>query len=135
MYLYDLCGPLILAPQLGGLLELLSLLVFVGLHVGVEDHPLGGLDREDRGLRRVSLDSALTDRQVEGLGGPLLVVEHVSQRLLLLFLAVVRHFAALFFNRLVDLVQESEIVGLLLVEVLVLIAGLFRFLEQDVALY
>ena len=53
----------------------------------------------------------------------------------LLFLSVVWHFAALFLNRLVDLVQQGEVVGLLLVEVLVLIAGLFRFLEQDVALY
>jgi len=61
MDLNNLLWLLFLVSQFGGFFKLKSLLVLVLLHVGIEDHPLGCLNREDRSLRRVSLDTALTE--------------------------------------------------------------------------
>lgn len=79
MNLHDLLGLLVSASQFGSFFKLQSLLVFVLLHVGVENLPLCGLNGEDRCLGRVGFDTALTNWQVEGLGSSLLVVEHVPQ--------------------------------------------------------
>lgn len=65
------------------LLEDLSLVVLVSLEVGIEDHPLGGLEGEVRAHWRISLNTLMANGQVEGLRRALLEVELVSQRLLL----------------------------------------------------
>lgn len=66
MLLLDLDGLLILLV-LHGLLHLLSLLVLVGLKIGIENHPLSGLKREVGADWRVGLDTLVSDGQVEGL--------------------------------------------------------------------
>ena len=61
------------------LLELLSLHILVGLHVGVKDHPLGGLQGEVGADGRVGLNSLFSHGEVHSLGGPLLEIELISQ--------------------------------------------------------
>ena len=85
----DLSGLLVLGLALGGLFGFHAEGILVELHEGIEDHPLGGLLGEDRGLGRISLDTTLTVDNDRGLGGSLLVVEHVSERLLLLVKSIV----------------------------------------------
>lgn len=82
---------LILLPQLGRLFRLLSQGVFVFLHEGVKDHPLSRLLLESRRLGWVGLDAALAEHNDWRLRSALLIIEHVSQRLLQLVLTVVRN--------------------------------------------
>jgi len=89
VHLDHLLRLLVLLSQLGCLFRLLSQVVFVFLHEGVKDHPLGRLLLESRRLGRVGLDTALSVHQDGRLRGSLLIVEHVSQRLLQLMLTVV----------------------------------------------
>lgn len=65
------------------LLELSTLDLFVGSHIGIEDLPLGGFQRKVRLNRRVSLDTALLQGKVEGLARAFLVVELVTEGLFL----------------------------------------------------
>ena len=85
----DLSGLLVLGLALGGLFSLHAESIFVELHESIEDHPLGGLLGEDGGLGMISLDTTLTVDNNRGLGGSLLVVEHVSERFLLLIKSIV----------------------------------------------
>ena len=79
----DLDGLLLFLLTLGSLLHLFTRHLFPTGHVGVKDHPLGGFDGEDGPHGRLGLDALGADGQVEGLGGAFLVVELVSQGLLL----------------------------------------------------
>ena len=49
------------------LLQLLSLQLLIGAQVGVEDLPLGGLEREVGTLGRIGLDALLSQGEIEGL--------------------------------------------------------------------
>lgn len=70
----------ILAFVLVGLFHLSTTLILESVHVGIEDHPLGGLNRVHGDAGRVSLDTFLSQRKVLSLRGSLLVEELVSQR-------------------------------------------------------
>lgn len=87
--LNDLGWLFVLGFALGGFLGLSPPLVLILLHEGVKDHPLGSLLGEDRRLGWISLDATLTIDHKRGLGRPLLIIEHVSQRFLLLVNTVV----------------------------------------------
>jgi len=75
----DLLGLSVLGFGLHLLLKVSTGVVLVLLHVGVEDHPLGSFHGESAGNWGVGLVSTLTQGQVEGLGGALLVEELVAQ--------------------------------------------------------
>jgi hypothetical protein len=102
------------------------------LHIGIEDLPLGGLNREDGGLGWGSLDTSLLEDDDWGLGGTLLIVEHVSEGSLLVILTIVGHLSRVLLDGLVDVVQELGVSGLLLLKELLLVSGFLRLLEQDV---
>jgi hypothetical protein len=61
----------------------LALDIIVGVHVRIEDHPLGGFHGESAGLGWVGLDTSLAKGQIESLGGSFLVEELVAKGLLL----------------------------------------------------
>lgn len=65
------------------LLDFSTLDLFIGIHVCVEDLPLGRLEGEVGLDGRVSLDTALLQGEVESLTGTLLEVELVTDRFLL----------------------------------------------------
>lgn len=65
------------------LLDFGTLDLFIGIHVCVEDLPLGRLKGEVGLDGRVSLDTALLQGEVESLTGTLLEVELVTDRFLL----------------------------------------------------
>jgi len=134
VHLDDLLWLLVLSLELGLLGGLLADHLFIAVHVGVENLPLGGLDGEDGGLGWVSLNATLLVDDDWGLRSALLVVEHVPERLLLLLLTIVGHFLARLLDSLVDLVQKSGIGLLLLLMELLLVASLLRVLQEDVSL-
>lgn len=73
------------------LFKINTLHFFILCHVWVEDHPLSGFDGEVGAVRRVSLDSFFSEREVECLGGSFLEVELISQRFLLSFVITLHY--------------------------------------------
>jgi len=67
----------------------LLLLIFNSLdlfecgHIGIEDLPLSGLQGEGGALRRVCLDTLLSNGEIECLGSTFLEIKLVAKRLLL----------------------------------------------------
>ena len=119
------------------LLELLSLHVLEVLEVRVEDHPLGGLERERVANWRVSLDTCLFEWHVEGLGRSLLEVELISKGFLLGMVVITstkRVVTELFLEGLVHLVEKLLVSSVFVVPFVLLISGVIRVLEQDTSI-
>lgn len=79
----SLLNRFLILPVLLLFFELSSLDLFISVHVGIEDLPLSGLQREVSLDGRVSFDTSLLKREVKGLTRALLVVELISEGLLL----------------------------------------------------
>lgn len=133
MDLDNLLWFLVLTLKFGLLSSLSSLHIFVSLHVGIEDLPLSGLNGEDGGLWWSSLESSLPVDDDWGLGGTLLVIEHVSEGSLLLRLTVMWHLSISLLDSLIDLIQESSVGVLLLLMELFLVTGFLRVLQENIA--
>jgi hypothetical protein len=73
-----------------------SLDLFECGHIGIKDLPLCGLQGEGRALRRICLDTLLSNGKIECLGSTFLEVKLIAKRLLLsLFIALEGVFAEL----------------------------------------
>ena len=79
MNLDNLLFALVFSLLFSGLFQVLALNILIGLHVGIENHPLSSLDSEGASLWWVSLDALLTKGQVKGLRSSLLVKELVAK--------------------------------------------------------
>jgi len=116
------------------LLELLSLHVLEVLEIGIEDHPLSGLEREGIAHWWVCLYTSLLIWHVEGLRRSLLEVELISKGFLLgvLVLGLLQWVTTeLFLDGLVHLVEELSISSVFIVPFIFLVSGIIRVLEQD----
>ena len=136
MLLLDLYWLLILLV-LHLLLELLSLHVFEVLEVRIEDHPLGGLERERIANWRVCLDTCLFEWHVEGLGRSLLEVELISKGFLLVMVVIASTkgvVTELFLEGLVHLVEKFLVSSVFVVPFVLLVSGVIRVLEQDTSI-
>jgi len=127
---------LVLSTRFYLLFHLLAQVLLVLAHVGIEDHPLCGFNRVIAGYRRVRLVAFLTNGQIEGLRGALLIKELVTQRNSLrngVSLQIV--LPKLLDDLLVHLREHLLISTSLGVAVILLIASFIRLLQQDVAVH
>lgn len=131
-----LCGFLVLSARFHLLFHFLAQVLLVLAHVGIEDHPLCGFNREIAGYRRVRLVALLANGQIEGLRGALLIKELVTQRNSLrngVSLQIV--LPKLLDDLLVHLCEHLLIGTSLGIAVVLLIASFIGLLQQNVAVH
>lgn len=118
------------------LFKLLSLNVFVCLHVWVEYHPLSGFEREVRHDGWVCLKASISNWKIERLGRSFLEIELVPERLLDgCLITLSRSFIwKLLFENFINIFKKLLVPLLLILPVVFLILCLLSFFFHEISI-